>query len=281
LQIALAILMLVAGQQAPLAPRAFVPATVRLLDAGAAPRAPLRYALKRPQEVTVVVRGEWSTDGNQRAFPTFTTPLRLLPGDSRVQFQWLKPSALAPGSRPSTLDAASRDILLGLEGSEGLYACDARGIISNFLLRPGPNDPLADAGTAMQQRSFYALQMGRGMLQLLAVPLPDEPVGVGARWQVERSALRGPLSFIQFTTFTLERRVGSMLELSYRFGGLNDPTTGIRDSEMKLEVSGGGKATVDLTSPLPISLEDEITLSARSNRSVPQAGFVGTHLESK
>lgn len=251
--------------QQPVKDRPHEPPTVRLLGPGAAPLKPLRYQLDRPQELTVTAWGDWKMTApaasSDSTFPVMKTPLRLTPHNVGVEFLWLSPSFTGPPPG-SGLERVTRTMLDGLERSGGVFATDARGVISKFALRPGPNDTALDAGT-MQKRSLYALQMGRGMIALLDVPLPEEPVGVGARWQVERIAVRGTLSFVQVTTFTLEKREGSLLQLSYRFGGKWDPGSGLLESELKLGVSGGGKATVDLTRPLPIALEDELSIDAR------------------
>jgi hypothetical protein len=272
---------------APPVDRPYEPPTVRLLSAGAAPRAALRYALRRTEDATIVASGEWKmatpAGSSTSTFPVFTTPVHLTPVKGQVDFRWVAPSFTGPppGSR---LEQQSQQLMGGLDGSGGVYSADARGIISRFLLHPGPNDALVDAGT-IQQRSLYALQMGREMISLLAVPLPEEPVGLGARWQIERVAVRGMMSFIQVTTFTLEARGPGTLEVSYRFGGKWDPGCGLAESELSLGVSGGGKATVDLAAPLPVALADEINVTAeikgRQGQHGTQAGSVRTSMEAK
>ena len=284
LKIALTLLLLLAQ---PPPPRPHVPPSVKLLSAGAAPLAPLRYTIPHEQQVTIVASGQWAiavpAGSSTSNFPVISTPLRLAPLKGAIEFSWLTPSFTGP-PLGSGLETMTRQLLGGLEGSGGLLLADKRGIVSRFLLHPGPNDTALDAG-AVQRRTMLALEMGQGMLALLVVPFPDEPIGVGARWQVERVALRGPLSFIQVTTFTLEKRVGNVLKLSYRFGGKWDSGSGFLESETQLAVSGGGKTTVDLTLPMPTSLEDEIKINAQltSKDGEPgtQSGLVRTVVESK
>ena len=137
----------------------------------------------------------------------------------------------------------------------------------------------------MENRSIFAMEMGKGLLSLLEIPLPEEPLGIGGRWQVERVAVRGALSIIQFTTFTLLKRTGNVLELSYRFGGKFDPESGMKESEVAVAVSGGGKCTLSLAQPMPGSLEDEIVVNARitagEGQFSEQSTRVGTRIESK
>lgn len=290
MKLALALLLLpplALAQTGQIGGRPHQPPTLKLLAPGAAPRASLRYALKDPQELTIVVRGEWTVSAPvgsaQNAFPTVTTPVRLTPAKAEVGYLWLKPSFVGPppGSR---LEAMTAQLITGLDGSSGSFVPDPQGVIARFVLHPGPNDSALDAGS-LQRRSVYAMEMGKGMLALLDLPLPPEPIGLGGRWQVERIAVRGPLSFIQVTTYTLERRVGDLLEVSYRFGGKWDAGSGFLESEMKLAVSGGGKATVNLALPLPVALEDEIDVSAqltgKDGQRGLQRGLVGTRVESK
>lgn len=266
MKIALTILLLPtlalsqAGQGQSSATRPHEPPSVKLISAGTKPLAPLRYGLKNPQQLTILASGDWRMSApvgsSTSTFPNLTTPVVLTPHKSAIQYDWLASSFTGPPAG-SKLETMTGLLLSGLDGSGGLFKADARGIIEGFMLKPGPNDTTLDAGT-MQKRSVYALQMGKGMLGLLVVPLPEEAIGLGGKWQVERLAIRGSLSFIQVTTYTLEARVGDVLELSYRFGAKWDPGCGFKQSELKLAISGGGKATVDLALPLPSALVDEI-----------------------
>ena len=256
---------------------------VRLLEAGALPRGLLRYALSKSQEVTVVASGNFEvTRADQTrliAFPALTTPVRLTPSKDKVEFVWLKGSFEAPPGPP---DPTTGQIITALEGSAGVLVADARGVISQIFLRAGPGDKAERP--MLENRSIYATEMGKGILSLVDVPLPEEPIGIGGRWQVERIAVRGPLSIIQVTTFTLLKR-GALLELSYRLGGKYDPSCGLRENELKLGVSGSGTCTLDLSLPLPVRLEDEIQVDAQITGSngptTRQATRIRTRVESK
>ena len=247
----------------------------------------MRYALKGAQDATVIASGALSvTDpasSATRAFPTIVTPLRLEPTKGGVDYLWLKATVAAVPHQPPP-DSATLLIFGALEGSAGTMVTDARGVIAQFYLRPSPVDRGADAGM-LEHRSLYAMELGKGMLSVLNVPFPDEPIGLGGRWQVERVAIRGTLSFVQLTTFTLVARTGDLLELSYRFGGAFDPGSGLVESELKLEVSGGGNCTVNLHRPLPVLQEDEVrvhaTLNPRDGAPGEQSTRVGTRIESK
>jgi hypothetical protein len=267
--------------------RPFEAPSVKLLSAGKAPLKKVRYALGPAQEVTIVASGEWrmsnAAASSSTPFPVMSTPVRLTPAKGLVDYKWLKASFTgAPAG--TRLEEMTRQLLEGLEGSGGVYSADGQGAISRFLLHPGGNDPYVDAGT-LQQRSLYALQMGRALIALVDVPLPAEDIGIGAKWQVERIAVRGTMSFVQVTTFTLDKLEAKKLQLSYTFSSKFDPGCGLREEELVLGVGGGGKATVDLGLPLPIALEDEITVNAeirgRQGQRASQAGTVRTRVQPK
>lgn len=290
MKISLAILLLVptlgAGANRPdVKPRPHQPPLVRLLEPGAAPLLPLRYALKGSQDVTVVARGDLTVKRPNESkvfpFPTMTTPVTLTPSKGKVEFVWRKGSFESPDNSSAT--SVIGHMITALEGSTGTLLTDTQGVISQIFLKAGPTDKAA-AGM-MENRTIYAMEMGKGILSLLEVPLPAESIGVGGRWQVERIATRGALSIVQFTTFTLLKRTGNLLELSYRFGGKFDPGSGMRENEVALAVSGGGKCTLDLTRPMPPTLEDEIVVYARITASdglySEQSTRVGTRIESK
>ena len=247
---------------------------------------PLRYAFKGSQDVTVVARGDMTlTQNNQTKlfpFPTMTTPLSLHGSLGKIEITWRKGSSEEAGvPAPNSMVG---NLVTALEGSSGILTLDPKGVIFGVYLKPGPLDHAAQGG-GMENRTMMALEMGKGLVTLIEVPLPEEAIGIGGRWQVERVATRGALSIIQVTTFTLLKRTGNTLELSYRFGGKFDPMSGIREEELKLTVSGGGKCTLDLALPLPTKLEDEITVgarvTAREGQFSEQSTRVGTRLESK
>lgn len=288
LRISLGILLLLptlaAGQNGPkIQPRPHEAPVVRLLEAGKEPLAPLRYALKGPQQVTIVANGgmEVSKDGQTKALPmpTLTMPVRLQPESGKVAFEWLKGSF-----ETSPQDTQTAHIISALEGSTGqLLIADGRGVITNILLRATPKDPAIDG--KLQMRTIAAMEMGKGVLAVLEVPLPEEKLGVGGKWQVERVAQRGMISFRLIHTFTVVSRKGNLVELSYRFGGGWEPGSGLREEEVKVGVSGGGTCTLDLTLPLPVRVDDDITVKAAITAPDGQQTFqttrVGTHVESK
>ncbi len=266
--------------------RPFAAAKVSLLSSGKGPATALRYGPLKEQQLNVVAGGEWkattSLGDTNSPLPNMSMPVKLMPMGGAVEyvFRMGKVTGAPAGSQ---MESVTKLMLGALDGSGGLIKTDARGVFAQFLLHPGPNDRLLDAG-AVERRSVYAMEMGRGLLSLLSIPFPVEPIAVGARWQVERLAIRGGFSYLQVTTFTLVDMTGSKVKVSYRFGGKWDPGSGVREADMKLEVSGGGTATVDLQKPLPVALEDEAFVAAtvqRADSPITQSGVIRTRIESE
>jgi hypothetical protein len=289
LRISLGILLLIptlsgAQTRPALAPRAHEAPAVRLLEPGAAPLAPLRYALKAPQAVTFHVAGSLEVkrddQGRTIPFPTLALPVKLAPEKGTVAYGWQTPKFTT-----SPEDTQTAHIMTGLEGSTGQLqlAEGGRGVITQILVRAGPNDKGTQG--ALEVRTVSAMEMGKGMMGLLIVPFPEEPIGIGGRWQVERIAVRGPMSFKQFTTFTLVKRTGAVVELTYRVGGTYDEGSGFRPEELKLAVSGQGTCTVNAGLPMPVALSDDVTVKATITAPDGQQTFqttrVGTRIESK
>lgn len=272
-------------------PRPHTPPVLKLLEPGAEPRAPLRYAWKAPQAVAVTAAGRWrvtdSSQSNGVAFPTLTTPIRLVPSAKagEVDFVFQKPSGEPGPGMPGALDTITAHILVALEGVHGTIRLDPRGVLGSLTLYPSRNDPEFVDGGSMQKRSLYATQMAKTVLVTGPIPFPEEPVGVGARWSVERVVPRGPLSLVQVSTYTLERVEGRKVFLSTRIGAKFDPGSGLRPEELQLEVSGGGRAVVDLGLPLPTTLDETLAIAASVGRAgEPQTnheGAVTTHVETR
>jgi hypothetical protein len=92
----------------------------------------------------------------------------------------------------------------------------------------------------------------REALRLLLPPLPDEPVGRGARWQARRRAQVGPASADENAVYTLTDLTDDRLRLAVKLaltGGEQSPrVTGLPPgATLKLtSLTGTGSGTVEL-----------------------------------
>lgn len=248
------------------------PQTVRLLEPGHRPHKALRYRWKRaPAKAFVSTEGGWELFAqgmrNDHLFPLMKLELRSQPPVAQkkstvVALEWLAPVLSAPegSAQAPPVDPATRQTLEALEGVRSELRLSQTGLLLGLEQWPSPKDSVASAGRQMQVRSVYALELARGVLEQLLVPFPEEPIGPGARWQVEVPAVRGTLPLIQVTTYQLVSIKGREVELSYRLGAKPDPATPVPRDEINVEQSGSGKVRLSLDSPFPIEGSEEAFL---------------------
>lgn len=117
------------------------------------------------------------------------------------------------------------------------------------MLRLLPNDDSSSPASAVEQSFTGAFDQ--------SIPLPTEPVGVGARWESVRT-IASAATIRRTTTVTLKARVGSVLTLAvtvdetpvdsvFRIPGSAQTLTIDRYAMMR----GPARVTVDLTKMLP------------------------------
>ncbi|EYF07590.1 hypothetical protein [Chondromyces apiculatus] len=239
--------------------------TVKLLDPGAEPRAPLTYAFaagKRALGARIQARGRMTTEGSPST-PTqvprtvmimdVTTGGRDPRGEVRVEGR-LRSLGFDGPPDPTLHD---QGVVQGmgamfprLEGLTMSYAASPKGHLRDFArkLPEGAEDLMNDATTCAQPFVF------------MTVPLPDEPVGPGARWHVVTRLDFTGGDFLYFTTYTLEAREGNRADLVFNLVQLiGDPAVvpplppGIRGRFVSSESSGEGRSVIDLTSAAPVS----------------------------
>ncbi|MCB9734691.1 MAG: hypothetical protein H6745_19070 [Deltaproteobacteria bacterium] len=94
-------------------------------------------------------------------------------------------------------------------------------------------------------------------LQNLAVALPDEAVGAGARWRVERALPNVIPGLVTTATYTLEKREGDVLTLAMTVaatvppGAIDFPGAPAGATLEKYDAEGSGALTLDLGHLLP------------------------------
>jgi hypothetical protein len=187
---------------APLAPQdVALPHEVRfrLLAAGAEPRAALRYHRAATEErtiaTTIAIRSRVLTDGTWGPFadqPPVRQALAVRADGERLLLRVVEPPpawhTLAGRRATARIDARGRASALAFDDLPG-----------DDL--PGGNIPGATGATSGEPDSPRD-ELWQQLLAL-AVPLPEEPIGIGARWEV-RTDLRGGAALLtQHVTYEL------------------------------------------------------------------------------
>jgi hypothetical protein len=243
------------------------PAKVVLVDPGAEPRQVAKYALalgsKQKTQMKMVM-------GMQMVVPGQPTPAVKVPpigiaieiaiakkkdehGDYPMDLKVLGVLIDASPESKQMADAMTQD-LASLKGVVLHAVVDESGRTHGSKLEASAADP---------KTQDVAKQMQQAMEQMTA-PLPDEAIGVGARWQVVSRVTSGA-DIVQWTTYTLKSRDGKKLELESEVkqvaasSTLGGDATVSADAKIQSFRSGGvGRSVLDLGWPAPVRGEGDV-----------------------
>jgi hypothetical protein len=239
------------------------PPIVKVLDQGAEPRSDLSYALVKgaaqkmamamDMTIGVKTRGQSMPPTNMpRMTMTFDTSVTDKNGggefkiDSRLTATSVDPS----GGQQEQMAKALRPQIDAMKGLGMAYWVSPKGHVHDVKLDVPASVPAA------------AQQIMNGMSQSfesMVTPLPPEPVGVGARWQVVSRINTGGADILQSAVYTLKSRSGprATLDVSILQLAANDTIhtaqmpAGMSAKVKAFSSGGSGTTQLDLKSVVP------------------------------
>jgi hypothetical protein len=170
--------------------------------------------------------------------------VEVVDGVAEVAFRFTDPRV----AEDSDLDPELRDEVAGelgaLDGAAGSYRVDERGVVVAGDLTLDTTAPELD-------------QLG-DELAGMSVPLPEEPVGVGGRWEVRQLTDLGGFVTEQVTTVELVGRDGDVLELAMTIQGSSPSGVvefpdlpGVEVNVVRSDLRGEGTSEQSLREPMP------------------------------
>jgi hypothetical protein len=234
---------------------ALLTAEVRLIDPGPQPRQTLRYHPKVGQTepllvqlATTLVLSVGEITAPEVRTPVVRLTIDLVPlavdGHGRMSLQGtLLAAEVRAGSAPAAVDRAMAADLDRLAPTPFSARVSSRGLLE-ALAFPLP----ADANPQIITMATWI----REALRLLLPPLPDEPVGRGARWEGRRRAQVGPADADQTSVYTLtgldDRQVRLAVKLGFAAGEQTPQVAGLPPgATLKLSsLIGTGAGTIEL-----------------------------------
>lgn len=222
----------------------FVP--FELLDAGEEPRALLRYKIADGTTTTSIM--SWKASPREKGAPTVavsglkTMEITVVRGPAQISEDEIRYDSEIVKSKAVAGAGASKKLLENIEGhvdflkgAGASVAIDHRGSVRGVRSN--------QKASAIPLRLLWVIENTTSLLSL--VKLPNEAVGVGARWK-----MRGMLSFhgiklLQGATYTLVERTGDNVVLDIDFERVGERQfLDFGDSEELIEVeSSQSKAT--------------------------------------
>jgi hypothetical protein len=246
------------------------PPKVVVTDRGAAPRTALRYSLapgpERDSQLLLKTTITQRAGGKSRRVVTPPITLGLATqvtgpgaaGGTEVAFEF-RSVKVNPRNDP---DTASRiqDAIEPIVGTAIVVTLSDRGeaIASTASL---PENLSPNASAIIQQVVDQA--------RTLTVPLPDEPVGRGARWDAtERVAVNG-LEVTQTAHYRVQSLDGDKVRLRVSIAQhagrqtTTDPESGTEVELLNSNATGGGNSTLSLSGPFPTASLVHLTVHQR------------------
>ena len=256
----------------------------KLVEAGQIPRVARRYAFaagkleRRVGLLSVATTLNMSGAPPQaHALPALELRLDLTPEGLRndaFPFEVkLERIALAEGQQLDSKTVA--DAERQLSPFRGLIAkvdVSARGLVSEMVVSSvkhvpsGSEDDPDEIATAVTE-------MLQETLDLVAVPFPEEPIGVGAKWEVVRASTWGASKVTMTYRFLMKEWSGNGGVITAEVV-LSSPKTPLADPRLpgaKYEVSGKGNYTFHVQLDRPtVNVSGEST--ALTNLEIPRSG---------
>jgi hypothetical protein len=245
---------------------------VELIDAGATPRTAMRLTPEVGSIQTCEMRmtmGMTMKMGAQ-AMPTNTIPEQsftieitikdvLDNGDIQYDLAYTDARAIAAAGVQAEVVEVMNQALRPLKGMTGRGLVTETGIAKSAELNI-PDDAPAD---------FKNLMSGMTeALERLSMAIPEEPIGVGAKWKTTQDLKTNGILLTQSTTYHLVGIEGNVLVLETSvdqqaepqdFVPANVPADSVKAHLDELQSSGDGKVRLDLQALMPSESTADIT----------------------
>jgi len=239
--------------------------TVEVLAAGKAPLEPLRLApagsasQRSAMTVTFAIQQSGVSSASVKPPPTKATVETMLQGvtpegNLQVSFSYPSFEVLKGGDASKSSRRRIEQAFAGLKGLSGQLTLTPQGVLVDSALNVPPDlDPSV---------ASLVTQLG-DQLRTLAIPFPEAPVGVGARWRASTDLSLNGIQAHQVYEYTLKKRNGSKVELGVRGTQTADQQTvelpnvpqGAKLQIQSYKTTFRGQNSVDLTSLLPVAGE--------------------------
>lgn len=256
------------------------PTRVTLLDAGAEPRSPTRYALTTGASTGIemglsmtleVAQGERTAP--PQTIPRIATLLDLVTASAAkdgalgVDATVKKVSIAEDAGVPAQIAERLLPHLKAIEGLALHYDVTPEGRVK----QAGAKMPASKKGAGLDGTLSQMTQS----LESMIAPFPDEAIGIGARWQVLSRFDSSGTELVQWSTFELKERddKGVKLALEVVQAAAKPEVTppnlppGVSAKLVDFASTGKGESTVDFTFPAPraatMAVDSKMTLSVQ------------------
>jgi hypothetical protein len=271
-------------------PAAGSPPIVTVLTPGAAPRTALRYQLAAGQKgvMDMVMTMGMTMNMAGQTIPVDLPPMRLSAaldvtsvatnGDITYNLAFTKMS-LDPGGNPQ-MEATFAASAAGITSVKGVATVSNRGVARSTKL---------DLSAVTDPNMKQTLSQMTTSIENLSMPLPEEAVGAGARWDVRYTLTNAGFVVFQRIEYELISVNGPEVALKVKLEQTAPPQPvvnpdmppGVDSTLDKMSGSGTGTVTIRLDSIVPTSSMDSTTSTAMNISMGGQSQSMGMDMKLK
>lgn len=248
--------------------------TVELLSAGTEPRQPLRFAplpnTKQTAQMTMKMDMEMSVGGQTQRLPAPPSMQMTMEsnvtkvdanGDIHVNFSYVDTDVVADADTPPEIVNAMRESMKTLVGMKSSAIMDNQGNTKQVNVS-FPEE--VDSNTKQMMEQLI------NSMQQISLPMPSEPVGIGAKWQFPNSMVVNGMTLNQMAVCELVDLKDNIATIQVSIEQQADSQkmplpqglpAGTSVDLKSLTSQGNGKVTIALNQILPIRSD----MSVRSN----------------
>jgi hypothetical protein len=272
-----------ASQAAPAvkAPAAPGGSAVKLLQAGAEPRKVLRLAPKAGDQQTLGMTMKMGIEikMGEMEMPAMKIPpismdmtvsIKEVSAGGDISYEMVMGEASLGEDADSSPEiiAAMKGSLDGVKGMTGTAKMSNRGINLGSQMK---------APSSANEQMRQALDQVKDSMDRVSAPLPEEAVGVGARWESGTTVKAQGMNLKQVATYELVSLEGDRVVIKSTINQnaanqkISNPSMpGLKVDVSKMTGKGGGSATWELSKILPV--QGNIDLKSETNMGVPVGG---------
>lgn len=187
--------------------------SVRLMSPGAEPRAPLAYDLEQGSKHKLDMGMDMlmSIRMGEQAVPATSVPRIVMGldmliaekgalGDWKVDANLNRASIEPKGDQQKAIAAQMGASIDGMKGMRMSYWVTPKGHVRDVKL------DLPESFPAQAQQMLQGMNQS---FESMMAPLPEDPVGIGATWEVVTRVASSGADLVQFATYTLKKKTGS------------------------------------------------------------------------
>jgi hypothetical protein len=189
-------------------------------------------------------------------------------GDWRIDAKLSDVAVTARTPVEEQIATAMRTQLAGVKGMQMGYWITPHGHV---------HDAKVDLPSSFPAQAQQVMQGMNQSFETMVAPLPEEPIGVGAKWQVVSRLANSGADLLQFATFTLKAREGSRMVLDVAIQQLaaNDKIevpglAGVSATLKKFGSNGSGSTDIDTKDPAPD--KGNVTVKSKMEMEIAQGG---------